>query len=92
MTSDLKVWLNQYVMDAILSPAGAKIVGLLSVLGNGFVWAVDNPNLIAAMSGIVVTWLVYIGSEKKRKLEMKVLQMHLDKDKRERKSNSDENE
>lgn len=77
MSEELKVWLNHYVVDAILSPAGAKVVGLISAAGNLAYWVQDNINFIAALSGIAVTWLVYLGSEKKRKLEMKLIEKQL---------------
>jgi hypothetical protein len=78
MKEELKAWLSHYVMDAILSPAGAKVVGLISAVGNLAYWVQDNINFIAAVSGIAVTWLVYLGSEKKRKLEMQLIQKQLD--------------
>ena len=78
MKEELKAWLGHYVVDAVLSPAGAKIVGLLSAIGNAAFWVQDNINFIAAVSGIVITWLVYRGSEKKRKLEMRLIQKQID--------------
>lgn len=74
MTEDLKTWLHQSAVDAILSPTGVKIVGLISALGNAALWVKDNANIIAAVSGILIPWLLYRASVKKTKLEMAILE------------------
>lgn len=89
MKEESKVWLTQYVTDVTASPVGAKIVGLGFAASNVALWAFDNINFIAAVSGLVITWLMFRGQEKKRKLEMEILEQEKEKNRRELESDND---
>jgi len=78
MKEELREWLSHYVTDAVLSPVGVKIVSLVLAGGNLALWVRDNINFIAALVSIIISILVYIGSKKKRELEMKLIQKQLD--------------
>ena len=77
MIESLKSWLTHNVLDNTLSPIGAVIVSLVSAAGNTAYWLHDNINFIAAVSGIVISWLVYRGSQEKRELEIKLMKKKL---------------
>jgi hypothetical protein len=74
----MKNVLRAAVSGAISNPEAVKVVGVMGAAGNFMLWLADNANILVAVSTLIITWLMFMLTSRKLRLETEIARRKLE--------------